>query len=252
MSTKPKTKIRRPSGRSVEEYVGFEQWTYKRWAWEFLRRNPEFQAACDKAGEDTGKRQQVAKRFGLKRFVRYQRQTRRPDWAPEFDSSTVSKWSWIKGREKMPALKFLAGDVVIRFRLAATALDDAALDAQLADAKRYMTEQRTAYLTSIQAEPREAVKAAKPIYFLRNLRLIDLLDGKYKPDREPGRALRLLHERPGAKSPMTDQEASRRFGQKISQARGLVKAGFRLLANREGVPAVAKFETSDISHPVIR
>lgn len=50
----------RPTGRSVAEYPDYTEWTFQRWAWEFLRRNATFQRACKGAKDDTIKQQRVA------------------------------------------------------------------------------------------------------------------------------------------------------------------------------------------------
>ena len=40
----------RPSGDIIDEYPASERWTWPRFAWEFLRRNHEFQRAADGGG----------------------------------------------------------------------------------------------------------------------------------------------------------------------------------------------------------
>jgi hypothetical protein len=40
-----------PDWRSSAPYSGYETWSSKRWAWEFLRRNSEFQWWCNKVEE---------------------------------------------------------------------------------------------------------------------------------------------------------------------------------------------------------
>lgn len=242
--------VPRPTGRSLSEYPGYPEWTFQRWAWEFLRRNPEFQQACRDAGEDSAKRIAVAEQFGLRRFERFQYEKKRPNWAPKFSAASVSKWSWLKNQKKPLPLSFDAGDVVLRFRLAETALEPAALTAQLADAKQFLLQRRAEYLQDMQVEPGEVITAAKPVYFLRNLRLLDLLDGKGAARCTAGRALRLLHEKRGTQ--MSEAEALERYREQINQARALAKSGYRLLAIREGIPRPPKFETADIDHPVLR
>lgn len=70
----PKRKKRkRPDGTDIERYAGCEKWSYRRWAWAFLRRNEHFQAAC-KAADASGKDEDkaiVAAEYGLKRYKSY-------------------------------------------------------------------------------------------------------------------------------------------------------------------------------------
>jgi len=48
-----------------EEYAGSDTWSYRRWAWEFLRRNPAYQAACRTAPRHRGAdNSEVAAKFG--------------------------------------------------------------------------------------------------------------------------------------------------------------------------------------------
>lgn len=56
----------RPDWRSVDAYIGSAQWTGRRWAWEFLRRNPEYQAVSEKSTPTLGAR------FGVVRMKSYQ------------------------------------------------------------------------------------------------------------------------------------------------------------------------------------
>ena len=35
-----------PNGMNRKDYPDYEEWSYRRWAWEFLRRNRDFQKAC--------------------------------------------------------------------------------------------------------------------------------------------------------------------------------------------------------------
>lgn len=62
----------RPDGLDVDRYKNYLNWTYKRWAWEFLRRNPKYINACKKVRNGTPEQQQeVAENFGLKEFKSY-------------------------------------------------------------------------------------------------------------------------------------------------------------------------------------
>lgn len=69
MATEQKTTKRRPSGENLEDYDGHDRWSYRRWAWEFLRRNDQFIGACRALEDgDEPRRDEIAKQVGLKKF----------------------------------------------------------------------------------------------------------------------------------------------------------------------------------------
>ena len=44
---KPIVWVNRPSGQSEDDYPGWVKWSWRRFAWEFLRRSPDFQHAAN-------------------------------------------------------------------------------------------------------------------------------------------------------------------------------------------------------------
>lgn len=64
----------RPDWRAADAYIGSAQWTGRRWAWEFLRRNPEYQAVSEKSVPT------LAARFGVVRMKSYQE-----EYTPEME-----------------------------------------------------------------------------------------------------------------------------------------------------------------------
>jgi hypothetical protein len=63
----------RPNGKNpdVAQYRGWLTWTPGQWAWEFLRRNPDFQYACGEAVGSDASKQLLAEKFHLTRFKDY-------------------------------------------------------------------------------------------------------------------------------------------------------------------------------------
>ena len=59
------TKGNRPDGLSIARYKGHETWSYRRWAWEFLRRDDDFIRACAAVDHNEGTEPEVAKEFHL-------------------------------------------------------------------------------------------------------------------------------------------------------------------------------------------
>lgn len=58
----------RPFGDDPAAYEGWAHWSRGQWAWEFLRRNDEFQRGCQDETHDSGT---LAARFHLKRFKHF-------------------------------------------------------------------------------------------------------------------------------------------------------------------------------------
>lgn len=63
----------RPDWTKPESYPKTpEGWPFRVWAWEFLRRNPEFQRQCDELAEaSAGAKQRMARSWGLGEFKPY-------------------------------------------------------------------------------------------------------------------------------------------------------------------------------------
>lgn len=67
-------RIPRPTGRDINEYKDVETWHFRRWAWEFLRRNPEFKIVCkqfEASPPSPEVRQEALKTFGLRTWISY-------------------------------------------------------------------------------------------------------------------------------------------------------------------------------------
>ena len=64
-----------PNGLSKKQYPAYLKWTWQQWAWEFLRRNPAFQRACELAhSSQRGAVRisiRVARNYGLRDFKHY-------------------------------------------------------------------------------------------------------------------------------------------------------------------------------------
>ena len=59
---------RRPNWVDVAAYAGNESWSYKRWAWHFLQRNPKYQEVSIRTGPKTGERAATFGRTDLKPY----------------------------------------------------------------------------------------------------------------------------------------------------------------------------------------
>lgn len=54
-------------------YAKCKKWSPKKWAWEFLRRNEEFQKDCD-ACDTEEKENEIAEKYGIKKYKNYSEQ----------------------------------------------------------------------------------------------------------------------------------------------------------------------------------
>lgn len=239
-AARAKQLIPRPTGLTRDEYRGHEKWSYRRWAWEFLRRNQEFIRACRESRGDPERQAQVATEFGLKRFKPYT-EGFTTNKRPMFSAASVDSWSALDAEEvRVVRPRLRQGQVLVRFNLAAARDDALAIDAQLAAAQRRLKALQRRYMQAVGADEPPAHER-KPMYFLRGLRLLDLLDGRVAQHREPGHALRLVNEPRDTKKPMSDAEALKEHRKQIAQARELCSQGYRHLATRAGKPTAKRF-----------
>lgn len=85
---------KRPNGIERDRYFGCERWSYRRWAWEFLRRNEGFIAACDRVDDGAlDSQQEIADRFGLRDFKHYKENySSEVSRTPRFAGASIRRW----------------------------------------------------------------------------------------------------------------------------------------------------------------
>lgn len=96
-----------------------ESWSFARFAWEFLRLNKKFKAACDKAANTQSKRR-VARKYGLKHFVHYSEEFDTSPVKIRFNGIDISSWSNISTNKKKkvrPDRSLKNGEIAIYFDL---------------------------------------------------------------------------------------------------------------------------------------
>jgi len=96
-----------------------ESWTFLRFAWEFLRLNESFKAACDKA-KDTASKRRVAREYGLKHFVHYREEFDTSPARIRFNGADISSWSNTstnKEKKIRPDRSLRPGEIAIYFDL---------------------------------------------------------------------------------------------------------------------------------------
>ncbi len=169
---------KRPDGTDPDQYENLNNSTYRKWAWEFLRRNPKFVEACIKvkAGSEEEKLA-IAQEFGLKQFKKYTEGYKGESGYPKFSIGSISSWSNLesdKGKCRLAQIKIGAGQILIRFDLVSAIKDKKALDKQLYLAKQRLAKRVAEYEKVIQKESK--VHKHKALNFGIYIRLLDCLD----------------------------------------------------------------------------
>lgn len=172
----------RPDGLSLDRYKGHETWSYRRWAWEFLRRDDDFIRACAAVDSNERTQRDVAKEFHLLHFKHCNmgfKSKKSP--APSYTVQAIKKWANLKcGETKELQVRLKAelapGQVLLRFDLNQEFIVGGSLDAQLRVAKRTLEKTLTAYVEATKKKPAPKKKPERKI-FLELLRRLDAVAG---------------------------------------------------------------------------
>jgi hypothetical protein len=167
----------RPDGTDIRRYKSINKWTYRRWAWEFLRRNEEFIRKCDSlnADSDEEEKQRVADQFGLRRFKDYREPYAKKSGMPKFEIGTIKSHHNLdlsRNEAISKRIKIQPGEVLIRFDLNQAADDIQALKKQLRLANQSLIKHLSTYTN--QPRKREFTHAHDFKRFGIYLRLLDL------------------------------------------------------------------------------
>lgn len=173
---------KRPDGISIDRYKGNEKWSYRRWAWEFLRRNDEFIAACDAVDRKEKTEAEVAQEFFLLQFKHCNRGYKsKVSPPPKFIVRTISKktnLTTIRMDEKpsVKSVEISGGQVWLRFDLNHEFVVRGSLDAQIRVAKRSLhlvLDEYAGIINKKLPSKRKPERAA----FLDLLRRLDAISG---------------------------------------------------------------------------
>lgn len=179
-SNKPKNTP--PDGMTLERYSRLKEWSYKKWAWEFLRRNKQFRAACKRAKltDSDDERAKVAAEFGLKRYKPYTEKFKGESGKPLFSAGSISSWSNLDSEEdKSRRVRVLLdnGQILVRFDLASSLADAEILKKQIRLTEIRLEKRLKAYELKLKKESQ--FRRHKVSQFGQYLRLLDLnLAGK--------------------------------------------------------------------------
>lgn len=169
-----------PNGMSKADYSGYEKWSKRRWAWEFLCRNENFRKACDELDEipegerKERRKEKIAHDFHLRKFKSAFESYGKNKNYPTFIE--VKGWGWrhceIDKSKQAIYYEYRRHEVFVRFDLESILIDS--------KSARYQTKKALDFL----------LEEAK---FLKNKRNEELRKEEDLPNRKPkgGREERL-------------------------------------------------------------
>lgn len=216
----------KPSG-NLEDYINYDNWSYHRWAWEFLRRNPEFRKACDSVKNASAAEQNaVANRFQLKKFKRYNEAYKGVSGYPIFLPATISSFTHDPSLEDdiLKKIRSRPGQVIVVFDLNVALKQEQFLNKQMQSAERKL-KKRLKKLRQVN-NVTEIAGQAKPkrSKYLNYLRILDLLAaGKSKIE-----CAQVLSRDNTIK---TSEDASQELGKQIKAAKLLSSEGYIYLTS---------------------
>lgn len=173
-----KRKLPRPNGVDQERYKNCDKWSYRRWAWEFLRRNPKFIAACNQVRvKGDAEKQQVADEYGLVKFKDYREAYSSSGLdAPRFTLGKLTIKSNLGSGQDSKTVKQIKvgeGQVGVLIDLNHALQDANALKKQLRLVGKVLQDR----LTTLENTAGKKAKPAKfkPSLFLEYIRILDCL-----------------------------------------------------------------------------
>ncbi len=141
----------------LSAYPSYQNWTKEQWAWEFLRRNPEFQRQCEafrnfpEARFKRYRQRKTAFSYGLMKFKDYI-ENFDVGANPKFSSSKISFFSTgnSKGYASPLTISLRPAETLIRFNIEVMSKSNKSLGAQLKDAKKQLEKTLHSYLKKTQ------------------------------------------------------------------------------------------------------
>lgn len=222
---------KRPDGTNEKDYVGCEKWPPKRWAWEFLRRNPDFVAEAKEA-LNQGEEQQrnVAEKYGLRRFKPAE-SYRGSHGLPLFLGSSIRSWTnWDDSLRQLSKIKLKQSQILILFDMEMIMADRRSLRAQLGEAEKRLRKR----LSELETKRERRAEDHKPKWNVLKtyLRLLDLKDVGKKSRLDSILILDRVQREEFEIDPKAARAGIHSFATaKIKRARNYALEGYRYLAN---------------------
>lgn len=223
---------KRPDGTNEKDYAKCDKWTPRRWAWEFLRRNPSFLSDSKAVvGGNEAEQRKVAEKYSLKRFKPANEAFRGPHGLPVFIGSSIRSWTnWDESILELTKIKLKQSQVVILFDLEKTMVDRRSLRAQLREAEKRLRSR----LAELEVVRRKKADDHKPkSHVLKTyLRLLDLKDVAKKSPLESILIVDKVRRAAYENDPVAVGIEIHSFATaKIKSAVGYSKEGYRFVAN---------------------
>lgn len=225
-------KRKRPDALDGDRYKNISRWSYKRWAWEFLRRNENFIKECKRVEFSSNEeKQDVAKAFGLKKFKSCKEGYLSKSGYPKFSLGSISSWSYLQLSSEEPQIfevEIKYGQVLIRYDLASALADKKVLDKQLQSAESRVRRRMEIFENKIQKKAAE--HRPKAYNFGKYIRLLDYL----AHGKTPLECARLIL--PSKIDENTDHYMRQHIKSPIEAAKQLANEGYLYLSILHGKP----------------
>ncbi len=167
----------RPTGETHDfAYRETKDWKKKRWAWEFLRRNPEFLAACVEVDKGVKSAEDVAEKYGLLHFKHCRESYKGDVHAPPKFLGTVIKWRFRLQEEdsEQDRRRLKVSEMVVVLRLEPCLYNTSSLDAQLRAARCAATK-NLKKLAKLRNETLRPGRVTQRHQWVTYLRILDAL-----------------------------------------------------------------------------
>jgi hypothetical protein len=171
-------KTNRPDGLLVERYKGHENWSYRNWAWQFLRRDRDFIRACEAVDSKVREAADVAKEFHLYNFKHYRMGfASKGNPAPRFLVRTIRSVKHLVNINLEDSniafrTRLRLGEIWIKFDLNHEYIVGGSIKAQLRVAKTVLKKSMEEYSESQKRSPKK-VRRPQAKIFLDLLRSLD-------------------------------------------------------------------------------
>jgi hypothetical protein len=221
----------RPDGTSDKYYAKCEKWPPKRWAWEFLRRNPNFVLDTESVrGQTEAEQLAVANKYGLGRVKPASDRYRGVHGFPQFFGGIIKCWPNLEDASRKLSSTVGKNQMVILFDLEQMIADRASLRNQLDQAEKRLQKS----LKELEIKNGKKAAAHKPKWEAMkfNLRLLDLVDVAQKT---PLDCYVILDKTLAGKSKPDDkylkEHVNSRYSSRIKEARAYSMEKYRYIAN---------------------
>lgn len=162
-----------PDGKSLEQYGQYMKWTYRRWAWEFLRRNVEFQRDCKRVeNASENEKSTVARQYGLVKFKHYAEVQTKESGYPSFKLGTIKTWLNETEKNETKEIRLFSGRMLVRFNIVSAATHNNSIKKQIRIAEKKLNDAAIRLRRKLDAKKNS--KQFRSTVFMNTLRVLDL------------------------------------------------------------------------------